>query len=168
MKLNFRLLILIPMFALSLMSCSKENKTADLETYVKIINARPEQKIAPLPNLEIPVARQFTMIDLRDPFRPFEKKIVKTQKPEGDRASDPLEKFPLDALKMMGTIKQGHQTWGLLQTPNGVSRVKVGEYIGQNAGLIVKITNKEITIAESVPGIGGDWEKRTIKIQLDG
>lgn len=63
-----------------------------------------------------------------------------------NRRREPLEEFPLDTLRMVGILERNQERWGLVQTRDGtVHRLKVGNYIGQNYGKIVAISEQEIS-----------------------
>jgi type IV pilus assembly protein PilP len=72
-----------------------------------------------------------------------------------------LEQFSLDTLKFVGTIRMGQTTYGLLQVADGrVHRVTAGNYVGQNDGRIVQITQSKISVSEVIPdGLGGYMER---------
>ena len=81
--------------------------------------------------------------------------------PETNRPKQPLEVFPLDTLAMVGIMEQLDNRWGLIKDPqNVVHRVKVGNYMGQNEGRIIEITETDIRLVEIIPdGIGGYIER---------
>ena len=66
-------------------------------------------------------------------------------------------------MKMVGSILQGGELFGLVQTKDGlVHRVVVGNYIGQNDGKITGITASKIDVREIVAdGLGGYIERPT-------
>ena len=45
-------------------------------------------------------------------------------------------------------------------------RVKAGNYMGQNFGLITEVTENEIRLRELVQDPGGDWTERVSTLQL--
>ena len=89
-------------------------------------------------------------------------------KPIQDRNKEYLEQFPLDTLAMVGTLDREGQVFGLVQTKDGmVHRVVTGNYVGQNEGRIVTITEAEVTVEELVAdGIGGFY-RRSAAIGLE-
>ena len=87
-------------------------------------------------------------------------------KPDLDRRREPLESYPLDALKMVGTLEKPGLTYVLLQADKTVFQAKVGNYIGQNLGMIVKISDTEVELKEIVQDAAGDWVERKAKLEL--
>jgi type IV pilus assembly protein PilP len=87
-------------------------------------------------------------------------------KPDLDRRKEPLEEFPLDAIKMVGTLEKPGLSYALLQADKSVFQVKVGNYIGQNFGMVTKITDTEVELREIVRDAAGDWVERKAKLEL--
>jgi type IV pilus assembly protein PilP len=86
--------------------------------------------------------------------------------PDTARRREPLESFPLDNLKMVGNLRQGVSNVGLLQVDTALYQVKVGNYIGQNFGRVLKISEAEISVRELVQDAAGDWVERDTALQL--
>jgi type IV pilus assembly protein PilP len=82
-------------------------------------------------------------------------------RPDTKRNREFLEQFSLDTLKMVGTLKLEGRQFGLVQTKDGlVHRVLPGQYVGQNDGKIVSISDAKISLVEIVPdGMGGYMER---------
>lgn len=87
-------------------------------------------------------------------------------KPDLDRRREPLENFPLDNLKMVGTLQKTNLNFALLQVEGTVYQVKVGNYVGQNFGMITKISENEVELKEIVQDASGDWVERKAKLEL--
>ncbi|MES2832314.1 MAG: pilus assembly protein PilP [Pseudomonadota bacterium] len=87
-------------------------------------------------------------------------------KPDMDRRREPLESFPLDALTMVGTMSKPGMVYALLQTDKTVFQAKVGNYVGQNFGMITKITDVDVLLKEIVQDASGDWVEREAKLEL--
>ena len=86
--------------------------------------------------------------------------------PNLDRRREPLEAFPLDSLKMVGTLRKPGASFVLVQAENTVHQAKVGTYIGQNFGRITRITDSEVEMKEIVQDASGEWVERTAKLEL--
>lgn len=140
----------------------------DLDSYINQIKARPGGRIDPLP--EIKPYEVFTYVadreGLRSPFVPDAPQASQSSadngtRPDRDRSREYLESFPLDTLRMVGTLELGGTQYGLVQTSDGlIHRVVPGDYMGQNDGRIVEITESEIQLVEIISdGIGGYLER---------
>jgi len=86
--------------------------------------------------------------------------------PDTGRLREPLESYSLDSFKMVGNLKQGAVVVGLLKSDSAVHQVRVGNYIGQNFGRIVAISETEVAVRESVQDAAGDWVERDTALRL--
>ena len=138
----------------------------DLDEYINQIKARPGGRIEPLP--EITPYEVFTYVadaeGLRSPFQPDTPQAAGQSggaRPIENRVREYLEQYPLDTLRMVGTLELGNTNYGLLQTTDGlIHRVVPGNYLGQNDGRIVEISEAEIQLVEIISdGIGGYIER---------
>ncbi len=140
----------------------------DLDRYVNEVKARPGGRIEPLP--EITPYEVFTYVADREKFRsPFVPDSpqasaggpVSGLRPIDDRSREFLEQFPLDTLRMVGTLALGETNYGLVQTSDGlIHRVVPGNYMGQNDGRITNVDESEIQLVEIISdGIGGYLER---------
>ncbi|HTH44568.1 MAG TPA: pilus assembly protein PilP [Oxalicibacterium sp.] len=86
--------------------------------------------------------------------------------PNLDRRREALESYPLDTLHMVGTLSKPGLTYALIQADKSVYQVKVGNYIGQNLGMITGISESEITLKEVVQDASGEWVEREAKLEL--
>lgn len=149
-----------------LTACTSDN--SDLKRYIHGIKTRPGKPIEPIPTFKKPPHYIFPKNDTRrSPFKPLiPEQQANVFAPDSKRPKQALEAFPLDALKFVGILKEVHTTWGLIKQPDGkITRIKPGDYMGQNYGQIRSITTTQLTLEETVQGIG-KWEKRTVVLEL--
>ena len=149
-------------FCLAVSACSPLTME-DLTAYVDDVHARPGTPvervfIKPIPRTPSYIPRE------RDPFQPFyNTKVQSAPLPLPSKYVHPLEEleaFPLDSLRMVGTLLHDDQTWGLLRAPDGViHRVRSGNYLGQNNGKVTEIMEARIELREVVQGQGRWWER---------
>lgn len=86
--------------------------------------------------------------------------------PEMTRRKEPLEAFPLDAMAMVGSLNKTGVPTALLKVDNLIYQVKVGSYLGQNYGKIVRITENSIQLREIAQDATGDWIERPVTLDL--
>ena len=140
----------------------------DLDQYINEVKSRPGGRIEPLP--EITPYEVFSYVadteGFRSPFVPDAPQAAAgtaagVTRPDRDRSREFLEQFPLDTLRMVGTLVQGETNYGLIQTSDGlIHRVVPGNYMGQNDGRIVSVDESEIKLIEIISdGIGGYLER---------
>jgi len=128
-------------------------------------------KIPPLPEIKSFPAVAYDAPDLVDPFNsgkiePEKKASGGGLKPDFERRKEPLEAYPLESLKMVGTLVKGKMTHALVQADKTLHQVKIGNYMGQNFGIIIEISETEIKLKELVPDSLGDYAERTSILQL--
>jgi type IV pilus assembly protein PilP len=72
------------------------------------------------------------------------------------------------SLSMAGILARGNQMWALVDDGDGkVHRVKAGNYIGRNFGLITLINRREIEVMETVPDGKGGWINRPRTLAME-
>lgn len=177
---NLRLLWPV-LLAVAVGGCVSKDKS-DLQQWVEEVLARPGGRINPLPEIKPYEAYTYKAAEAgsRDPFMPFyaqREEDVADVKDTGltkeleqeikNRNREELEQFELDSLRMVGTIQDPDDNWGIVRDPGGVvHRVKVGNYIGRNIGKIVNIFEDKIELREIVQNSQGRWEERPAAIAL--
>lgn len=78
-----------------------------------------------------------------------------------------MEDYPLDALRMVGTLSRGNQSWAIIQAPDGiVYRVKNGDHMGQNFGMVTDITEENVKLVELIQNPLSDWIEREAKLAI--
>ena len=144
----------------------------DLREFVKNAHANRKPKVEPLPEIKTQETFVYSAADLTDPFgvfnlKPRGAKGAAGPRPDMNRRREPLEDYPLDALKMVGTLSRGKQAWAIIQAPDGtVHRAKVGNHLGQNFGMVTQITEEKVNIVELIQGGLGDWVEREASLAL--
>src|ERR1043166_1780358 len=156
--------------ALALAACGGE-EFGDLRSWVKEQDNMPRPRIEPLPEVKPYEAFTYNVDDLIDPFKPRKVELPKSSnvrvEQEQLRRKEPLEAYPLESLKMVGTLQQNKQTYALVRTPdNNLFRVRTGNYLGQNFGRIAEISESSVQIKELVQDSSGDWVEHLTSLQL--
>jgi type IV pilus assembly protein PilP len=159
--------------AILLSACGGE-QYSDLKQELERMTKDLPRKVDPLPVVKPYEPIPYEAANLPDPFGPTKIELVtKTAgtsasklRPDEKRVKEPLEAFPLDTLKMVGVLQQGKQTYGVVKADTSLYRVRAGNYMGQNFGLITQVTENEIKVRELVQDPGGDWTERTSSLQL--
>lgn len=156
---------------LGLTSCGGESYS-DLRQFVKESENLPHGRIPPLPDVKPYEPFTYDAYKLVDPFKPRKIEPPKSLagggvQPDLARRKEPLEAYPLENLRMVGTLQQNKATYALVKSPdNNLFRVKSGNYLGQNFGLITEITESNIKLKEIVQDSGGDWTERVSTLTL--
>jgi len=153
--------------ALLLSGCGRG--MGDLETWVAEVKARKSRAIDPIPQMKQYEAYAYVGENRRDPFvasqgesRPAEgTESASAIRPDLNRSKEPLEEFPIDALRLVGIVSFNARTYALVKAPDAViHRVTVGDHLGQNYGRISKVSEAEVNLTEIIPdGFGGYIER---------
>jgi type IV pilus assembly protein PilP len=139
----------------------------DLRAYIDEVKARPGGIIAPLPQVVPAPSFAYEPGQRRSPFMPETPQTRASNDPDAIQGPDPnrprefLEQFPLDTLRMVGTMAGVDGAFGLVQTADGlIYRVAIGHHLGQNYGRVTSISEAEIELVEIISdGIGGYLER---------
>ena len=149
------------LFFLALPGCGTEGHD-DLREFMDKTGKDGASKIEPLPEVKKLDVFEYQPADLLDPFmarnlRPTAKGI----QPELDRPRQPLEEFPLDALRLVGTMKKAKQpVRAVIKDPKGtLHTIQVGGRLGQNYGKVVSINEDGMEIKELMQDAGGEWNE---------
>lgn len=86
--------------------------------------------------------------------------------PELARPKEALEAFPLDAMTMVGSMVRDGRPVALVRVNSLLYQVRPGEYLGQNYGRVLKITETEVALREIVQDAAGEWIERMASLQL--
>lgn len=87
-------------------------------------------------------------------------------KPDTNRQREALEAFPLDSIRMVGQLANRQGQYALLQAERLVYQARVGNYAGQNYGMITRISETEVKLKELVQDAVGDWVERETTLQI--
>jgi type IV pilus assembly protein PilP len=158
------------LICLILSGCSPDEGD-DLDKFMRDSSNNMRIKIKPLPEVKPYIALQYNADGtLTDPFR-ARKAISKNDvlQPNLNRPKEPMEAYPLESIKYVGSLSKAKLSYALLKTPdNGVQQVKVGNYVGQNFGMVTRITDNEVQLKEIIQDdLSGDWIERINTLTLE-
>lgn len=164
-------LIYLALVSVLLTGCGGE-EFQDLRDFVKNAGADLRGKIPPPP--EVKLYEPFVYnneANLPDPFKPRKPDARSAHRganePDFDRPKEALEEFPLEGLKMVGYLYQNKVGYAVVRAPDGkLHRVKAGNYLGMNFGLIQEVSDTEVKVKEMVQDSTGDWSERISSLQL--
>ncbi|MDX8400200.1 MAG: pilus assembly protein PilP [Gallionellaceae bacterium] len=167
-----RLFPLLITVALLLSACGNE-EFQDLHDFVKNSGADMRGEAEPPPQMKPYVPFNFdNSAGLPNPFNARKPDIKSNSlaglnQPDMKRRREPLEDFPLDGMMMIGYLSQGNIGQAIIRTPDQKNhRVKAGNYLGQNFGHVIEVTETDVTIKEMVQDSAGDWSERMSSLQL--
>jgi type IV pilus assembly protein PilP len=163
--------LVIALVSVALAGCGEQH--SDLRQFVKDSDKLPRGRIPPPPEVKPYEPVAYNAFNLVDPFRPRQitppKAVPGTGglQPDLTRRKEPLEAYPLENLRMVGTLEQNKIMHALVRTPdNNLFRVRAGNYMGQDFGRITAISQDAIVLKEIVQDGAGNWEERDQALQL--
>lgn len=157
--------------ALCLTACSG-GEQEELRQWMKEETKDFRGKIPPLPQVKPYEAVPYDAAGLVDPFKSAKMLIDAKQggggglQPDMNRPKEPLESYPLESIKYVGSLTKNRQTHGIVQVDGTLHQVRTGSYLGQNFGIITKLSETEMTLRELVQDPAGDWVERTSTLLL--
>lgn len=132
--------------------------------------------VPPLPELKPFPVVSYEATEAVDPFNalriePERKDGGGANKPDFDRPREQLESYPLESINFLGLVDKAknRNKHAVVQADGVLFQVGKGNYMGQNFGRIVDITNSEIVLREIVQDPSGqtsDWVERQMTLQL--
>ena len=176
---SYRGFLAVVLMAIVLAGCAGSDMS-DLREFVDTAHQDKKPEIEPLPEIPPFKAFEYQSEDEVDPFglqniisqsESGDATIGQAQRPDANRRREPLEQFPLDALKMVGTItnKEG-VSHVVVSTAEGTALLaKIGNYLGQNDGKIASISPEEqkVVLVETILDPSGRWVTRDVEITID-
>ena len=161
--------------ALLLVACTGE-EFGDLKAELNEKSKDFRGRVDPLPQVKPYEPVPYTAEGIVDPFRPDRIDVAGAPRspradmskmaPDLNRPKEPLEAFPLESLQMLGTISQNRETFGLVKAGPNLYRVKKGNYMGLNFGVVTGIDEAQINLKELVQDGQGEWVERASALQL--
>jgi len=157
-----------------LLSGCVNDPLSDLKQYAIQVKAREPAPLTPLPEIRQIETFVYQGGERRDPFQLGSTGVEETAAtpgssiaPDPQRRKEELEQYPLDSMRMVGTLAQEGTLWALVLIPDGtLFRVRVNNYMGQNHGQIMRIAEDRIELTEIVPdGLGG-WLEHPASVAL--
>jgi type IV pilus assembly protein PilP len=163
--------------ASSLAACGSSGQE-ELQSWMDQQRAQTRPHVQPIPEPKKFTPQAYTQEASTDPFS--NQKLTQALKressqstsnaalvaPELARRKEPLEVYPLDSMKMVGSMVKEGRPVALVRVDNLLYQVHPGNYLGQNFGKIVKVGETEVVLREIVQDAAGEWIERPATLQL--
>src|SRR6185369_12043608 len=135
-----------------LWGCSSQED--DVHAWMEQEAAGMKGGVKPLPQMQVFPAVDYEAASLVQPFDAnrlaVDKKAGKSNGPDVNRRREPLESFPLESLRLVGVMVKGKDTHAVIRAGASLFQVRVGNYMGQNFGVITKISESDVILKELV------------------
>ena len=126
----------------------------------------PPSRFEPQPYLAQQDIDPFDPQKLSGAMRQEVRQVDSRMAAEFTRRREPLEAFPLDAMVLTGSVLRQGRPIALLTVDKLLYQVKLGDYMGQNYGRVVKIEESRIELREIVQDASGEWVERITALQM--
>jgi len=171
MKTNTASIILLKVLSMvmlmTLSACGSQSNS--IQTYIKKMHLRKAPPVESIPKIKPALHFTYTANSLRSPFVASSRKVLGKQlMPDPSRNKEALEVFPLDALRIVGTMEIGSAPWALIAGPDQtIYRVTIGNFVGQDFGRISAIGKTVIKIEEIISDGAGGWLNKPRLLSLN-
>jgi type IV pilus assembly protein PilP len=171
------LLMLAPLL---LAACGGEEHS-DIKQWMRDSTKDLRGHVPPLPEVKPFPVVSYDGGDVPDPFRtskiePEKKTGGGGLKPDLDRRKEELERYPLDAIKFVGLMRDAKLLYAVVTADKRIYRVKIGNHMGTDFGMVADIQTSpgldegKLVLKELVQDPSGDWIEResVLEMQIQG
>ena len=110
------------------------------------------------------VVYSYNPLGRRDPFMPI---IVREDRKTQSEDRPPLERYSIREFKLTGIVWGGFGYSAMLEGPDGKGYfIRAGAIIGQNKGVVKKISKDAMVIEEKFKTISGETDRKELIIEL--
>ncbi len=165
---TFRFFAFILSFpALLLAGCSSDEES--IEAWMSHESQKMKGSIKPIPEVKSVETVSYSIDSGIDPFSPARivPRRVGGQDEPTRHTREPLEAYPLESLQMVGAIIKPKERVALIRVDKSLFQVRVGNYMGQNNGLVKTISETEVVLREMVENLEGNWDERLVTLHLN-
>ena len=87
-------------------------------------------------------------------------------RPDLKRSREPLESYPLDQFRMIGSLGRPGQSVALVEVGKILYQLRKGNHLGQDLGEVINIMDGSIEIEETIQEANGTWVKRRVQLSM--
>jgi len=163
---KFGLIIVVLAAVFLLYACDGSQPFKDLRVYIdnlKHANVQPDTKEKVITTEEMaPASVKYESETRRSPFE-----VMGSAPAKGIDSSNPLQAYPIDMLRFVGTVTQNGKTTAFVSAPdNKIYQVKEGDILGDNEEKVISIESDRISLMEQESEIGSNGMKHMVTMQL--
>ncbi len=136
------------------------------EVKPNVVALQPPKKFDPQPYASADAVEPFSTQKLAVALKRDERAPSSLLANELKRRREPLEAYPLDNMTMVGSVNKQGRPFALLRVDALLYQVKVGDYMGQNYGRVLRISDTDLVLREVVQDAAGEWIERNSTLQL--
>ena len=87
-------------------------------------------------------------------------------RPDLKRSREPLESYPLDQFRMIGSLGRPGQSVALVEVGKILYQLRKGNHLGPDLGEVITIMDGSIEIEETIQEANGTWVKRRVQLSM--
>lgn len=159
--------------SLSLLVGCSESPEHDLRAWITEVRQQPHALPGELPSRPMLKAFEYEVAGRLDPFDMRKIAAVLSTdpnliglQPDTARAREPLESFPLDNLRLVGSLRRQGQVIALVEADKVIHQVKIGSHLGPDMGKVIAIGEGAIELEEMVQDAGNRWSSRRARLVM--
>lgn len=162
----------LPLLAAIVLSGCGTGENSNLKAELSELTKDVKGRVPPIPEIKPYDPYPYAATSLPDPFKPALVKALTSDSPsaydsEVRRLKEPLEAYPLESMKMVGTLARTSEgVTALIKSDAGLSKVVIGNYLGQNFGKVLTISANKIELRELFQDSAGEWSERIAVLEL--
>jgi len=158
-------------FLLSLAACESSSDESLSEWMATV---RRTAHASPL-SLPAPLAMMPSVYELAGQVDPFDASKISMLldisdhagvRPDLKRSREPLESYPLDQFRMVGSLGRPGQSVALVEVGKILYQLHKGSHLGQDLGEVITIMDGSIEIEETIQEANGNWIKRRVQLSM--
>jgi len=158
-------------FLLSLAACESSSDESLSEWMATV---RRTAQASPL-SLPAPLAMTPSVYELAGQVDPFDASKISMLldisdhagvRPDLKRSREPLESYPLDQFRMVGSLGRPGQSVALVEVGKILYQLRKGNHLGQDLGEVITIMDGSIEIEETIQEANGNWIKRRVQLSM--
>lgn len=166
---------LLPAAVLPLLLAGCSPELQEIEGWMEEVRAQARPVTRKIQQPKEFKAFRYDIIEATGPFSPEKLAILQDPMqvrargglaPDLSRRRELLESFPIEQIEMVGSLRMDKTHAALLRVEKTVYTAQVGNYAGQNYGLITQIDETALTLRELVQDATGEWVARETSIKL--
>jgi type IV pilus assembly protein PilP len=170
-------IVVAGLLALLLAGCSSSDEE-ELQQWMNEQRSQTKPRITPIPEPKRFLPQAYAQESSLEPFSSQKLTLALKREssqatanvaliaPELSRRKEALESYPLDVMRMVGSLNKGGKLVALIKVDNLLYQVQPGNHLGQNYGRITKISEAEVVLREIVQDAAGEWIERAAALQL--
>ncbi len=143
--------------------CSGKKDTTSADS---LLSAKPKsvQQMKPVTTQAQEPKTEYTVQGVRDPFQPYE--IIKLDDQSRMTAADILQNITLGQISLVGVILDNDPRALVQDASNTGYIIKEGMHIGENSGIVTKISSNGVTIKQHFKDYMGNVNTREVVLTL--